>query len=234
MFSPISEAIVLFSVPAVLWHVLWVLAQGGASLRKRLVVGAIVIAWTGFMYAYIRFGFATRILGDSPGIPLAFLLFTALTGYLLRDVLLGNGVSQRLLISLQLFRPIGMIFVFENARGTLPWTFAQPAGWGDLLAGLAALFVLVRYWDREIPAHAVVAVAVIGLLDFASAFFFGFTSSASPVQLFAFDNPNQVLNYPLGIIPVFLVPYAVVAHILSLTQLARDKRAGTTQQASGL
>lgn len=223
MFSPLSEAIVLFSVPAVLWHLLWVLAQGGASLRKRFVVGAIVILWTGYMYAHIRYGFAKSILGGSPAMPLVYLLVTALIGYLFRNVLLGEGVSQRLLISLQLFRPIGMIFVFENARGTLPWTFAQPAGWGDLLAGLAALYVIVRYWDRDIPARAVIMVAAIGLLDFASAFFFGFTSSASPVQLFAFDNPNQVLSYPLGLIPVFLVPYAVIAHILSLSQLVQDR-----------
>ena len=44
MFSGLSEAIVLFSVAAVMWHLLWVLAHGGAGLRKRFVVGGIVIA----------------------------------------------------------------------------------------------------------------------------------------------------------------------------------------------
>ena len=69
-----------------------------------------------------------------------------------------------------------------------------------------------------------ILVATVGLLDFVSAFFFGFTSAASPLQLFAFDNPNRVIEYPLGLIPIFLVPYAVVAHILSLAQLARTRR----------
>jgi hypothetical protein len=41
---------------------------------------------------------------------------------------------------------------------------------------------------------------------------------------FSFENPNQVTEYPLGLIPLFLVPYAVVAHILSLTQMNRDRR----------
>jgi hypothetical protein len=76
-----------------------------------------------------------------------------------------------------------------------------------------------------VPPRAVILVAVVGLLDFTSAFFFGFTSSASPVQLFAFDNPNRVLDYPLGLIPVFLVPYATMAHLLSLAQLMKDRQA---------
>ncbi|MCH8062376.1 MAG: hypothetical protein IH861_07730 [Chloroflexi bacterium] len=58
--------------------------------------------------------------------------------------------------------------------------------------------------------------------DFVSAFYFGFTSSStSPFQLFAFDQPNQLLLYPTGLIPLFLVPYAVVFHILSLAEMQR-------------
>ncbi|WP_299739473.1 hypothetical protein [uncultured Roseobacter sp.] len=223
MFSPISEAIVLFSIPAVFWHMLWVLTAGGATVRKRIIVSAVILLWTAYAYANIRYGFATELIGGNPAIPLAYLATAAVMALVFRDYILGDGVPQRLLIALQLFRPIGLVFVLENARGTLPWTFAQPAGWGDLIAGLTALAVLVRYWRQDIPPHAVVLVAVVGLLDFASAFFFGFTSSASPVQLFAFDNPNRVIEYPLGLIPVFLVPYAVVAHILSLSQLTRDQ-----------
>ncbi|WP_299706250.1 hypothetical protein [uncultured Tateyamaria sp.] len=225
MFSPISEAIVMFSVPAVYWHLLWVMTAGGATARARIVMSAFVILWTAIAYAHIRYGFGVGLIGESPAVPAVVLCVVALLAYLLRDIVLGDGVSQRLLIALQLFRPIGLVFVLENARGTLPWTFAQPAGWGDLVAGIVAAGVLIRYWDQTIPARAVVLVAVVGLLDFTSAFFFGFTSAASPLQLFAFDNPNRVIEYPLGLIPVFLVPYAVAAHVLSLAQLARDRRA---------
>lgn len=137
-------------------------------------------------------------------------------------------MPQQVLIALQLFRPIGLIFVLEDARGLLPPIFAQPAGWGDLVAGLVALAVLLRYPSGQVPARAVWRVAIVGLADFASAFFFGFTSSASPVQLFSFENPNRVLEYPLGFVPVFLVPYAIIAHILSLRQMVRDRRARTS------
>ncbi|WP_299602630.1 hypothetical protein [uncultured Tateyamaria sp.] len=225
MFSPISEAIVLFSVPAVYWHLLWVMTAGGATVRARIVMSALVILWTAIAYTHVRYGFGVAVIGESPAVPAVVLAVVALLAFLLRNVVLGDGVPQRLLIALQLFRPIGLVFVLENARGTLPWTFAQPAGWGDLLAGIVAAGVLIRYWDQTIPTRAIILVAVVGLLDFASAFFFGFTSAASPLQLFAFDNPNRVIEYPLGLIPVFLVPYAVAAHIWSLAQLARDRRA---------
>lgn len=224
-FSAISEAVVLFSVPAVFWHMLIVQISAGVSIRQRVCVGAIMLIWTAFAYASVRYGADEFIFDGNPARPVLFLVVACALTWTFRDLLLGNGVPQQVLIALQLFRPIGLIFVIENARGTLPWTFAQPAGWGDLIAGLVALGVLIRYPTGPVPPRAVSIVAVVGLLDFTSAFFFGFTSSASPVQLFAFDNPNRVLDYPLGLIPVFLVPYATMAHLLSLAQLMKDRQA---------
>ena len=82
--------------------------------------------------------------------------------------------------------------------------------------------MLIRYRNQEIPNGAVILVFTIGITDFVSAFFFGFTSSATPFQLFAFDQPNQVQLYPTGLIPIFLVPYAVIFHILSITEMQRS------------
>lgn len=220
-FSFLSEAVVLFSVPAVFWHLLIVRGVGGARTAGLAVTGAILLAVEAFAFVLVRYGAFGTPLPDMPWFPLVSLASTATLAWLLKDRLLGAGVPQQLLIAVQLFRPIGMIFVWENSRGTLPASFALPAGWGDLIAGLVAAAVLIRYPQGEVPAQAVVLVAVVGLLDFTSAFFFGFTSSATPVQLFAFDNPNRVLEWPLGFIPALLVPYAVMAHLLSLAQLRR-------------
>ncbi len=104
----------------------------------------------------------------------------------------------------------------------MPGIFAHPAGWGDLLVSIIALAVLIRYRNQEIPNGAVKLVFTVGMTDFVSAFFFGLTSSATPFQLFAVDQPNQVLLYPTGLIPVFLVPYAVIFHILSITEMQRS------------
>ncbi len=224
-FSPVSEAVVLFSVPAVFWHMLMIQTAARVSIRQMMVVGAIMLAWTAYAYGSVRYGLDDVVFGDLPAGPIVYLALAAGLTWAFRERLLGEGVPQQLLIALQLFRPIGMSFVLEDARGVLPSIFAQPAGWGDLLAGVLALAVLIRYPRGPIPARAVILVAAVGLADFASAFFFGFTSSATPVQLFAFDNPNRVIEYPLGLIPTLLVPYAVMAHLLSLAQLRRDRRA---------
>jgi len=144
--------------------------------------------------------------------------------YAFRWALVGKGLSQYMLIRLQVLRSIGWVFVLEHWRGNLPGVFAHPAGWGDLLVGIIALTVLIRCRNQEIPNGAVILLFTVGITDFVSAFFFGFTSSASPIQLFAFDQPNQVQLYPTGLIPVFLVPYAVIFHILSLTEMQRANR----------
>ncbi|MGR3436314.1 MAG: hypothetical protein ACU0CO_15725 [Shimia sp.] len=230
-FSPISEAIVLFSVPAVFWHVQMVLAAGGATPRRHVVVGALVIAWTAWAYLAVRYGADRALFGDLPVGPLLYVALALAAALVFGNRLLGSGVPQQLLIALQLFRPIGLVFVLEDARGTLPAVFAQPAGWGDLVAGLTALAVLLRYPTGPVPPRAVILVATVGLADFASAFFFGFTSSDTPVQIFAHDAPNRVIEWPLGLIPVFLVPYAIVAHVLSLQQMRRDR---ATRAASSI
>lgn len=118
--------------------------------------------------------------------------------------------------------PFMVPLVNDAAGGMPPRPLAQPAGWGDLLAGRIAALVLWRHPSGPGSARLVV---LVGLANFASAFFFGLTNSALPIQLFAFDIPNRVMEYPTGFIPVFLVPYAVLMPILSLGQMWRGARA---------
>jgi hypothetical protein len=49
-------------------------------------------------------------------------------------------------------------------------------------------------------------------------------SFPSPIQSFAFDNPNTLITaFPLVMIPVFLVPLAVLLHLASLAKLSADE-----------
>ncbi|HEV3258023.1 MAG TPA: hypothetical protein VG013_14155, partial [Gemmataceae bacterium] len=59
---------------------------------------------------------------------------------------------------------------------------------------------------------------------FLSAFFFGFTSSPGPQQLFFPTVVNDSLLFPTGLIPLFLVPCAICFHTLSLLELRRSQR----------
>jgi len=53
-----------------------------------------------------------------------------------------------------------------------------------VLAAMVALGVLVRYRDLSASGGAVMLVIIVGVVDFVSAFFFGFFSSETPLQLF--------------------------------------------------
>jgi hypothetical protein len=104
-------------------------------------------------------------------------------------------------------------------RGNIPASFALPAGIGDIVVGVTAFILVVGF--REIPRWGVLLVITIGALDFLSAFFFGFTSFEGPAQLFADGFDNQTNLFPTGLIPIFLVPYAISFHVLSWINLDR-------------
>ncbi len=128
-----------------------------------------------------------------------------------------RDLEQRPLVGLQVFRLIGAFFIVEMFRGNIPSSFALPAGIGDIIVGLCALAIFILY--KEVPKNALVILIVIGVADFISAFFFGFTSFEGPFQLFAFGFENKTNLFPTGLIPFFLVPYAIVYHMLSYINL---------------
>ena len=48
----------------------------------------------------------------------------------------------------------------------------------------------------------------------------GLLTSPSPIHLLAVDRPNELISlYPLVMVPVFLVPLAILLHLASLQKL---------------
>ena len=221
--SFVTEVVILLSWALTTWYVYFTFKESGHAKGKTIALTLVVLAGSTFAFGAVKYGFDREFFRGLPVRPPVYLFLAAGLGYAFRWALVGKGLSQHMLVGLQVVRiPIGWVFVLEHWRGNLPGAFAHPAGWGDLLVGIIALAVLIRYRNREIPNGAVILVFTVGITDFVSAFFFGLTSSASPFQLFAFDQPNQVLLYPTGLIPLFLVPHAVIFHILSLTEMQRS------------
>jgi hypothetical protein len=135
-----------------------------------------------------------------------------------------DAVPQHWLIGVQLYRTLGVIFLILYAAGKLPGFFAWPAGLGDVLVGVLAPVIAIAY--RRGPranADLVIAWNLFGLADLVVAVTAGFLTSPSPFQLFAFDLPNELVRqFPLVLIPVFLVPVSVLLHLASLSKLRRD------------
>jgi hypothetical protein len=135
-----------------------------------------------------------------------------------------DAVPQHWLVGVQLYRTLGVIFLFLYAAGKLPGLFAWPAGLGDVLTGVLAPVIAIAYrrGPRE-NADLVFWWNLFGLADLAIAVTMGFVTSPSPLQLFAFDLPSELVGrFPLVLIPVFAVPLSVLLHLASLAKLRRD------------
>ncbi len=128
-----------------------------------------------------------------------------------------KGLNQRTLVGLQILRVIGGLFILEMFRGHIPASFALPAGIGDIFVGTIALILFLFF--EKIPRLGISLVIFLGLADFAMAFTFGFLSLPGPFQQFAIGFDNQINLFPTGLIPIFLVPYAIAYHVLSIINL---------------
>jgi hypothetical protein len=188
----------------------------GASCQKGLRVGMTSLVIGAFMFWVCLSGLSIRLgLPGSLIVPAMWIL-PSLALFLWRKWFLSERLSQKWLVGLQFFRAIGALFLLEMVRGYIPGIFAYPAGIGDILVAVVALAVLVRYLGSPpIPGGAVTLVIIVGVTDFLSAFFFGFFSSKTPLQLFFPAVANNVIVFPTGLIPLFLVPYAIFFHVLS-------------------
>ncbi len=197
----------------------------GASKRKGLRIGGAWLVVGAFMF-WVCIADVSRRL-DLPGnliVPTMWIT-PSLILLIWRDWFVDRWLCQKWLIGLQLFRAIGGVFLIEMARGNIPAIFAYPAGIGDLAVAAVAAVVLLKYWNADrIPGAAVALVIVLGVADFLSAFFFGFGSSETPVQIFFPEVPNNAVVFPTGLIPLFLVPYAIFFHVLSGLSYLRFKK----------
>ena len=127
------------------------------------------------------------------------------------------SVDTRVLVAFHLTRFVGAYFLVLYRRGELPYAFAVPGGWGDILvASLALLLLLGGPPDTVGRLRAYVAWNVLGLLDIlfvvATAARLGF---AAPASL------EALLRLPLSLLPTFLVPLIITSHVLLAIRLAR-------------
>jgi hypothetical protein len=136
-----------------------------------------------------------------------------------------ESAPQEWIVSVQVYRALGLTFLVLYAEGRLPGAFALPAGCGDVLVGVLAPIVgiaVARQWRGS--RSLLRAWNLLGIADLVVAVSTGFLSSPSPFQMLAFDRPNELLGvFPLAMIPVFLVPLSILLHLASLHKSRQTK-----------
>ena len=169
-----------------------------------------------------------------PLAPLAILLPVIIGApILLRSQRVGqvlDAVPASWLVALQVYRVLGSAFLIAWTQGTAPGLFALPAAIGDMTTGLLALPVAIALMSGDSGSRSAgIAWNIFGLLDFTIAVGIGLSTAPGPLQLIVPSIPNTATTlYPTVMIPAFAVPSSILLHALSLRQLRRRARRGST------
>ena len=135
----------------------------------------------------------------------------------------AESLDLALLTGLQAWRMGGFVFLVLYATGSLPGSFALPAGLGDLAVALSAPFVagyLASHRGRS-ARRCYLGWTLFGIVDLLAAVTLGVLNAAGPSGILSDGvvTTDQVTHLPLSLIPTFGVPFLLVVHLLSLARL---------------
>lgn len=193
-------------------------SPGGHPRRPRApgaVAYTVLAAWAGVVIAAIAGG---AFAGDGAArlaLPAAVILPVAITAIAyaalprFRDYILS--LDLRLLLAAQLWRVIGITFLFALAFGQLPAGFAVPAGVGDLATGIAAAGVVLALGNGTLTRRRLYAFTALGVTDFLVAFITGVSLA-----------PPTLDTWPLAIFPTIMVPFFSILHLVVVLQSRHD------------
>ena len=118
------------------------------------------------------------------------------------------------LITIQVVRIIGALFLFEYQKGNLPAVFAIPAGVGDILVGITAPIVALSI-RKGSPLTLALALTwnALGIADLVYA-----------VTVASLGGATYVLTSYLAVIPAVFVPLAIILHVAAIVFLVRGLR----------
>jgi len=199
--------------------------------RRRAFVlsAAILLGWLAIAIGLSGAGFYHVTADGIPTIQYGLLIPILIGGLfiwrseLARRIL--DAVPQPWIVGVQLYRALGVVFLILYAAGQLPALFAWPAGVGDIAVGLSAPLVGLAYAraPRE-TAGVVRAWNILGIFDLVVAVTTGFLTAPSLIAPIEVHPSSELLTMlPMVMVPVYLVPLAIVLHIASLVKLHRDE-----------
>jgi hypothetical protein len=172
---------------------------------------ALLLAWGALALAAGAAGLVARSPVPPPlivaGLTAAGLVAYAASGRVRSWV---RAVPLAALVAIHLIRFVGAWFIVLYRRGELPFAFAVPGGWGDILAAAGATAVLVGAIPARTRARRRVVLAwnALALLDIVFVI-------ATAARLYVAD-PAQLgplTRLPLSLLPTYFVPLIVLSHL---------------------
>ena len=121
-----------------------------------------------------------------------------------------RAVPLAALVGIHLVRFVGAWFLVLYRRGELPFAFAVPGGWGDILAAATAAALLLGATPARTPARRRVVTAwnALALLDILYV-----VGTAARLYLADPQQLAPLTRMPLALLPTYFVPLILLAHL---------------------
>lgn len=193
------------------------------TLRGRLIAASVAGAWVGLSLGLAAAGALT--FSQRQPIPLVGVFFVLpLVAFAVCWVVVSRfreavlALPPSLLIGLNSFRVVGVLFLFLEHFGRLSGPFPVSAGWGDIITGALALPIACAL--AHVPKWAIFCWNAFGALDLIVAVGLGLASANnSPLQMIHAGAGSEAMQHlPFSLVPTVLVPFYLMTHFVVASQ----------------
>jgi hypothetical protein len=126
------------------------------------------------------------------------------------------GLDIRAIPALHLTRFVGIYFLVLHRRGELPYAFAVPGGWGDILVAASALLLLSAPGGPARRPGLLLGWNLFGLIDILFV-----VATAARLALADPASMAALMRFPLSLLPTFLVPLIIASHVMLFWRLRK-------------
>ncbi len=133
-----------------------------------------------------------------------------------------NGLDLRFLTLLHLVRlPVELVLFWLFVQGAVPQLMTFEGRNFDILAGLSApIIYYLGFVRKRLSKTALIIWNILCLGLVVNIAINGLLSAPTPLQQFAFDQPNIALAYfPFVLLPSVVVPMVIFAHLAAIRRL---------------
>jgi hypothetical protein len=173
---------------------------------------------------------------DTTSIPPKILLFGVLPTFLTIILLFATRKGQQFIDTLPLTNitylnivrvPVELILFWLFLNKAIPQHMTFEGRNFDIIAGITAPFIAYFGLTKgKLSTQFIFVWNFVSLALLLNIVINAIFSAPSPLQKFAFDQPNiAILNFPFSWLPTFIVPIILFGHLTSIRQLTKIKPA---------
>lgn len=168
------------------------------------------------------------LIGIMPTILTIILLFSTFKGRQFMDSLPLKNLTYVNVVRI----PVELVLYWLFLNKAIPELMTFEGRNFDILAGISA--PIIAYFGlakTKLSRRTLLIWNVVCLGLLANIVVNALFSAPSPIQKFAFDQPNiAILNFPFSWLPTFIVPIVLFGHLVSIRQLMKNKTVMNTEK----